>query len=125
MPEATILIVDDEAQLRNSLRDAFEDLGFAVLTASSAEDALEMLLREKVDACTVDIRLPGLSGNEFIARAHAMLPRLKFVVYTGSWNYELPGELAKLGIEGRDIFIKPCEDPTLMARAIERLLGRR
>lgn len=124
MPGAIILIVDDEPQLRSCLRDAFEDMGYRVLTAGSGEEALTVLARERADACTVDMRLPGMSGNEFIARAHEACPSLHFVVYTGSWNYELPLELAALGITPQDVFPKPCGDPQLMAQAIERLLGR-
>lgn len=121
MPETRLLIVDDEAPLRATLRDAFEDMGFNVLTATSAEDALEMLLREEVDACTVDIRLPGISGNEFIHRAHTMRPALKFVIYTGSWNYEVPPELTTCGVREEHVFRKPCLDIGEIASALERL----
>ena len=124
MDRRTILIVDDEPRLRSCLRDAFEDLGYRVLTAGCGEAGLETLKRERVDACTVDMRLPGMSGNEFIVRAHAAHPGLRFVVYTGSWNYELPDELAALGVTAEDVFPKPCGDPKLMAQAIERLLAR-
>lgn len=124
MPDTRVLIVDDEDQLRKSLRDAFEDMGYTVLTATSAEDALEMLLRETVDACTVDIRLPGISGNDFILRAHEMRPALKFVIYTGSWNYELTPEIAQAGVSGADVFKKPCGDLIEIAQAIERLLSQ-
>lgn len=124
MAETRILIVDDEAPLREGLRDAFEDMGYAVATASCAEDALEMLLREHVDVCTVDIRLPGISGNEFIRRALAMRPRLKFLIYTGSWDYELPPELVRAGVTAGDVFRKPCTDLAEMARAIDRLAAR-
>jgi len=123
MPDPVILVIDDEAPLRNNLRDCFEDMGFRVLTALCAEDALEMLLREQVDACTVDIRLPGMSGNEFILRASRMRPDLRFVIYTGCWNYEIPRELRDLGITAAHIFNKPCEDPARMVEAIARLLN--
>lgn len=121
MDSARVLIVDDEAPLRNSLRDAFEDMGLTALTASCAEDALEMLLREHVDVCTVDIRLPGISGDEFIKRAHRMRPRLRFLVYTGSWDYEPPQEVVQAGVNPDCIFRKPCRDLAEMAQAVERL----
>jgi len=121
----TVLIVDDEVLLRNSLRDFFEDTGFAVLAANSAEDALQML-REgaRPDVCTVDIRLPGMTGNQFIAEAHAFNPGLRFLVYTGSWNYELPEELNRLGLGPEQVFSKPCMDLDCILRAILKLLGR-
>lgn len=121
----TVLIVDDEVLLRNSLRDFFEDTGFAVVAANSGEDALQML-REgaRPDVCTVDIRLPGMTGNQFIAEAHAFNPGLKFLVYTGSWNYELPEELNRLGLGPEQVFNKPCMDLDCILRAILNLLGR-
>jgi len=122
MHEPVVLVIDDEAPLRNNLCDCFEDLGFRTLRAHSAEEALDMLARERVDACTVDIRLPGMTGNEFILRAGRMRPELKFLIYTGCWNYEIPGELADLGITPGQIFNKPCEDPLQLVRTIERLL---
>lgn len=123
MESAIILVVDDEEKLRSNLRDAFEDMGHRVLTAGSAEEALLVLSRGKVDACTVDIRLPGMSGNDFIAKAGELFPGLKFVIYTGSWNYELPEELAEYGIGPDQVFQKPCDDLMQIGRAIETLLG--
>jgi CheY-like chemotaxis protein len=120
----TILIVDDEVLLRNSLRDYFEDTGFTVLTANSGEEAL-LLLRSGtlVDLCTVDIRLPGMTGNQFIAEAHVFNPGLKFLVYTGSWNYELPAELNSLGLVPEQVFNKPCMDLDSILHAILKFLN--
>ncbi|WP_027191790.1 response regulator [Fundidesulfovibrio putealis] len=121
----TILIVDDELLLRNSLRDYFEDTGFAVIAANSGEEALHLLRSgARVDLCTVDIRLPGMTGNQFIAEAHAFNPGLKFLVYTGSWNYELPAELARLDIGPEQVFNKPCMDLDCILQVILKLLGR-
>jgi len=120
----TILIVDDEVLLRNSLRDYFEDTGFTVLTANSGEEALQLLRTgARVDFCTVDIRLPGMTGNQFIAEAHVLDPRLKFLVYTGSWNYELPAELNKLGLGPEQVFNKPCMDLDCILHAILKRLN--
>jgi len=121
----TILIVDDELLLRNSLRDYFEDTGFAVIAANSGEEALQLLRSgARVDLCTVDIRLPGMTGNQFIAEAHAFNPGLRFLVYTGSWNYELPAELTRLDIGPEQVFNKPCMDLDGILQVILKLLGR-
>ncbi|MFP5221744.1 MAG: response regulator [Acidobacteriota bacterium] len=121
----TILVVDDEVLLRNSLRDFFEDTGFTVLTANSGEEALQMLRSgTHADVCSVDIRLPGMTGNQFISGAHALRPNLKFLVYTGSWNYELPSELVSLGLGQEQVFNKPCMDLDSILHAILKLLDR-
>ncbi|MBF0481982.1 MAG: response regulator [Desulfovibrionaceae bacterium] len=119
-----ILIVDDEERIRAGLADYFEDEGFAALTAGSAEEGLYALAGNRVALCTVDIRLPGESGNQFIARAHAVNPALKFLIYTGSADYELPEALRAISMTDADVFIKPVEDLGLLLAAANRLLGR-
>lgn len=59
---ATILIVEDEATLRETLRYNFERAGYAVLTASDGRQALALAEREHPDAVVLDIMLPGLDG---------------------------------------------------------------
>jgi len=120
---AAILILDDEDKIRSGLSDYFEDEGFAVLAAASAEQALAVLAANRVDLCTVDIRLPGVSGNDFILRAWAQQPNLKFLIYTGSADYELPDALRALNVSDDDVFTKPVESLSLLLAAVNRLLG--
>jgi DNA-binding response OmpR family regulator len=121
---AVILIIDDEDKIRAGLRDYFEDEGFSVLDAASAEAGLDALTGRHVDLCTVDIRLPGASGNDFITRARAGNPALKFLIYTGSADYELPADLRAIPITDDDVFTKPVEHLGLLLAAVNRLLGR-
>ena len=120
---ATILIVDDEHRIREGLRDYFEDMGYLVLTAGSGEEGLKTLDGWHADVCTVDIRLPGMNGNDFIRAAHAAWPGLKFVVYTGSVGYTLPCELVCEAVAPENVFFKPVESQDQLAGAVERLLG--
>ena len=69
-----VLVVDDESCIRNSLVNYLEDRGCKVVSAESAEEALETLRTEAVDVAIVDIRLPGMDGNGLIFAAHEMLP---------------------------------------------------
>ena len=66
-----ILIVDDEERLLRSLAFFFEDEGYKVYTAPSGEEALSILRQKKIDASIVDMRLPGIDGNEIIRRANS------------------------------------------------------
>ena len=58
MVQKTVLLVDDEQGFLEALADALEDLGYCVLKATTAEDALNILRVERVDLVTVDIMLP-------------------------------------------------------------------
>lgn len=109
-----ILIVDDERFLRVSLADYLEDCGYTVSVAACAEDGLDALRANPSDLCIVDMRLPGMNGNEFILRAHALDPHLKFLIFTGSVDYILPDSLRDLGLHSDDILFKPLMDMHLL-----------
>jgi CheY-like chemotaxis protein len=119
----TILIVDDEQLIRENLADYFQDLGARTFAARSGEEALEVLMREDVQVCTVDMRLPGMTGNEFILKAHELRPQLRFLVYTGTSVYEIPKALRAIGITRDFVIKKPVQDLNLFTEALSRLLG--
>lgn len=63
-----ILIVDDDAALREGIAETVVDLGYVALTAGDGLAALELLGRQTVDAVLLDLRMPGLDGLEVLAR---------------------------------------------------------
>lgn len=119
----TVLVLDDEELLRESLALYLETHGFTVLQAGSAEQALELLPEHPCRAAVVDIRLPELTGLDFIARAHAAWPGMRFVVYTGSPGVRLGPELEAAGLGPDDIIAKPAADLVILAAALRRTLG--
>ena len=86
LTDILVLIVDDEEMVRENLEAYLEDEGFRIVTASSGEAALELLADINPDVGIIDMRLPGLSGNDFILRAHALRPHLRYLIHTGSTN---------------------------------------
>jgi len=64
MNTATILVVDDEPQLRRTMRATLADLGYSVIEAKSGEEALELLRREAADLILLDLNMPGIGGLE-------------------------------------------------------------
>jgi len=109
-PRVQIMILDDHASLRRNLMALLEDEGFTVTVAGSGEEALQIIHTTAVDVVIVDIRLPGMNGNEFIAAAHALRPALHFVIHTGTADYVIPDELRGFGITEDSVFIKPVSD---------------
>ncbi len=65
---ATILVVDDEKNIRRTLRMVLEGSGFNTLEASSAEQCLETLENNEVDLLILDVRLPKMSGIEALEK---------------------------------------------------------
>jgi DNA-binding response OmpR family regulator len=65
---AKILIVDDENNIRLLYKEEFQDEGYEVAVAASAEQAMEEIRRNKPDLITLDIKMPGTDGIEFLRR---------------------------------------------------------
>ena len=119
-----VLIVDDEYPIRVSLGGYLEDRGFEVFSAESAEETLGMLSRQTIDCVIVDLRLPRLDGTELILKAHELQPSLKFLIHTGSADYQLPPSLLELAIGQEDVFQKPVAHMRVIVDAIQRLVRK-
>jgi two-component system OmpR family response regulator len=116
-----VLIIDDELSLLKSLVAFFEDEGFFVRGAESGEEGLEILKMYKMNAVIIDLRLPGIDGNETIVRAHELQPALRFLIHTGSTDYQIPPLLRRIGIEQEVVFLKPLPDLSVLSEAVRAL----
>ena len=92
-----MLIVDDERDVCECLKQFFHTRGFVVFTAFSGEEALEHLEREDVDMILLDILLPGLSGLEILKRAKAKNPRTRVIMVTARDDADLRREAWQYG----------------------------
>ncbi len=120
----TILIVDDETFIRQSLADYFEDHLWRPLEAESGERALEILEKESPDGAIVDIRMGGMDGNSFIREAHGKKPGMVFVICTGSPEYDVPADLLKLPCVSNHLFRKPVTDMGELEKEILDLIEK-
>ena len=77
-----ILIVDDEAIVRESLRDWMSDVGNQVLTAENGHQALEIIEKEKPGIAIVDLIMPGMDGIELLKRAKEIYPNIEVIIIT-------------------------------------------
>ncbi|MDJ0783730.1 MAG: response regulator [Desulfosarcinaceae bacterium] len=116
-----VLIIDDEASIRNSMSEFFDDFGIAVTAVSSAEAALDALQAISFDVAVVDIRLPGIDGDALIVKAHDIRPTLRFIIHTGSVEYRLSDALRAIGLRKEHIFIKPVADLSALVAAVQGL----
>lgn len=78
----SILVVDDEAAIRELFADELEDAGYRVVAAASAEEALEKMSFGRPDLVILDIRMPGKTGLELVAELRAMYKDLPIIVCT-------------------------------------------
>lgn len=119
----SVMIIDDEPLIRVNLAAFLEDESYEVRVACSGEQALEFLRVHPVDVAIVDLRLPGLDGNSFILEAARFCPDLRFLIHTGSMEYQVPFELMPLGVSARDVMLKPVRDMQLFVDEIQRRLS--
>ena len=84
----TVLIVDDDENLRQLYQDEFERVGFDVLTASDGHEAIRIVETRSPDACVLDIAMPGMDGIEVLRRILAINNGLPVVLNTAYASYQ-------------------------------------
>jgi two-component system nitrogen regulation response regulator NtrX len=106
---ATILVVDDEKNIRRTLRMVLEGSGFNTIEASSAEECLEQIAGHEVDLVILDVRLPKMSGIEALAkiRAEPETRRLPVLMVSGHASVAEAVQAVQLG--ATDFFEKPLD----------------
>ena len=82
-PQRTLLLVDDEPNVVSSLKRLFRRDGYAILTANSGEEGLQVLAQSKVDVIISDQRMPGMTGVELLREAKKRYPDTIRIVLSG------------------------------------------
>ncbi|HUG53194.1 MAG TPA: sigma-54 dependent transcriptional regulator, partial [Vicinamibacteria bacterium] len=120
--KGSVLVVEDEAYVRESLCEMLRDRGYEVAAAGTVEEAAARLARAPVDVVLTDFRLPGGDGLELVRRAREAAPDVPVVVLTGQGTISSAGECLKGG--ARDYLLKPA-DPEALEVALERAMASR
>ena len=111
-----ILIVEDEAIMRESLRDWLRDGGYEVETVEGGDGALQRIGEKEFGVVVLDLRLPGRDGLEVLKEVKARRAELKGVIITAYPSVETAVEAMKLGAV--DYLVKPFAPD-----ALEKLIG--
>jgi two-component system nitrogen regulation response regulator NtrX len=97
MSEEKILIIDDEASIRSSLRGILEDEGFQVKTAESGEEGLRLMNTQSFDLLLLDIWLPEMSGLDVLDKVQSLDDKPPVVIISGHGTVETAVKAVKLG----------------------------
>jgi PAS domain S-box-containing protein len=115
---ATILVVDDDPDVREVAVNCLLSLGYRILEAENGDAALTMLERERdIDLLLVDVAMPGMNGIELVRRARAKEPRLRALFATG-YAAAKPVEL------GEDALLKKPYRVDTLAQSVQAALRR-
>jgi DNA-binding NtrC family response regulator len=107
-----VLVVDDEKNMRASLKTVLADDGYPVRAVESAEEALNLLSREEFMMVITDARLGGMSGYDFLARTRSQWPDLPVLMITAYATPKLAVEAIKAG--AIDYLAKPFAPEELL-----------
>lgn len=92
-----ILVIDDEDNIRSTLKDILEEEGYKSFLAEDWEKARQILLSEKIDVILLDIWLPKVGGMEVLEILKKEYPAIEIVMISGHGNIELAVKSTKLG----------------------------
>ncbi len=93
----TVMVVDDEKNIREALDGVLKDEGYAVISAGSAEEAFKRLDQSVPDAVLLDIWLPGMDGTDALKEMKRLYPSVPVIMISGHANIETAVRTTKLG----------------------------
>lgn len=92
-----LLVVDDEHDICDFVQNFFQERGYAVVTASSGEDAIALMKEEKPDLVLLDIKMKGMDGIAALKHIRDLDKKVKVVMVTALEEQERMDEACKLG----------------------------
>jgi len=110
---STILIIDDDDQLRRSFERLLAEEGYEILSAPSGEAGLNIIQERTPDLVILDMRLPGMNGFETFKAIHATESKLPVIIMTAYGTTETAIEATKMG--AFDYILKPFDIPDMLS----------
>jgi len=100
-----VLVVDDEERFRTTLAKLLTAHGMTVRTADGGASALEILKEDPHDIILLDVKMPGMSGQETLPAIKKIDPDVEVIILTGHASVDIAAEMMAHG--GSDYLLKP------------------
>jgi CheY-like chemotaxis protein len=113
-----ILVVDDEQNIRFLYKEELEDLGYQVTVASTAEDAMTKILADKPDIITLDIKMPGMDGIEFMRKLKEEKSDIPVILCSAYGRYK-----QDFRVWASDAYVVKSADLSELKLTIKEILG--
>src|SRR4026209_837877 len=123
MPKSRILVIDDEAAIRDSLKMTLEYEGYEFIGAATGQEGLALAEREAPDLVLLDVKMPGMAGIEVLERLRNMNDTLPVVVVSGHGTIGTAVEATKKG--AFDFIEKPFASARVLVSLRDALDQRR
>ena len=121
-PKPAVLIIDDEENIRSSLRKILIREGYQVVTIESGEAAVSCLLVQAFDLVLIDLKLPGIGGIEVLELLQQQFPETVAIILTAHGSLETAIQALRHG--AHDYLLKPCNPLDLLNSVRNGLLER-
>ncbi|MDD5306864.1 MAG: response regulator [Deltaproteobacteria bacterium] len=112
-----VVVVDDDPPALQALKRTLDDRGYVVCQASTGEDGLDIVRRDRLAVIVADVRMPHMNGIEFLCRARAMQPETYRILVTGHLDVHMALEAVNRAGVSR-MFTKPW-DPNELRRVVD------
>ena len=112
--EGHILIIDDEASLRQTLARILQRAGYEVTTAANGQEGLDLVSEHPFDLVYLDIRMPDMNGLDLLKAIHAKLPDLPVILFTAQPDLNSAVEAVRSG--AADYLLKPLKPQAVIDR---------
>src|SRR6185437_11890168 len=123
MPKGLILVVDDEAEIREGLELLLSSEGYRVTTAATAEEGLSYLEKQPFDLLLLDVSLPDRNGLDLLNDVHRRDPSLSVILITAYGSIDMARRAFKSGAQ--DYITKPWSNDELLAQVSLAVEGSR
>lgn len=128
--DKTVLVVDDEPDVRAYLSAILADAGFTVLNAADGESALEMIRQRKPDFISLDLMMPKKSGNKLLyeLKKDKVLSKIPVLIVTAHANDDMGARdlndiLENRVLSGPGVYLEKPVNPKTYVRAVQEALG--
>ena len=119
MESKRILIVDDEKDILQSMKEILELEGYTVDTAETGGEAIEKSKNQFYNLALLDIRLPDMEGTNLLTKLHGTMPRMMKIMVTGYPSVQNAVESLNLGADA--YIMKPVKPKELLKTVEEKL----
>lgn len=117
-----VLLVDDEADLLETISSLFARFKFQVMTASRAQEAWDLILQHDFDVVVSDVRMPGMDGVELLKRVRERSHERPTFLFTSGYSDQSLAALYDLGADG--FFSKPMGASTIRDAIVRAVVPR-
>ena len=118
--KARVLVIDDEAMVRESMVAYLEDSGYQVVAVNSGHAGLEVLEQQDIDLILCDLRMPNLDGLEVLKQVKQRNHQTPFIVVSGAGVMDDVVQALRLGAS--DYLVKPIIDMVVLEHSVQRNL---